>query len=136
MKPLERKLFGFFSALWLLDVLLVVGFVRLPDGAYTLSLYAYYGVAAILGWVAGNVWVARRRGLRKHLSAAAARQAGRHLLVVYLLGPPSVLYLLRALAPHEVRAAAPLVPLWAFCVYGVFFLVPVTLAPKGRPKGR
>jgi len=132
MNGLERKLFGLFSACWLIDLLCLVGFVRLPDGALPLSLYAYYGTAAALGWLAGNVFVVRRRGLRKRLAARTAAQAARHLLVIYLLGPPSVLYFLRALAPLEVRAAAPLVPLWAFFVYGVFFLVPVTLTPKRR----
>jgi hypothetical protein len=132
LSRLERRLFGFFSALWLMDLLILVGVVKLPDGALPLSLYAYFGLAAALGWLAGNVYVARRRGLRKRLKAPAAVQAARHLLVIYLLGPPAVLYLLRALAPSVVQAAAPLVPLWAFGVYGVFFLVPVTLTPRGR----
>jgi hypothetical protein len=43
------------------------------------------------------------------------------------VGPPSLLYILRALAPQAVQHAAPLVPLYSFVVYALFFLVPVTL---------
>ena len=41
---------------------------------------------------------------------------------------------MRSLAPLAERAAAPLVPLWAFAVYGIFFLVPVSFAPRPRQR--
>jgi glycine dehydrogenase len=40
-----------------------------------------------------------------------------------------VVYLLRALTPPEHDQAAPLATLWAFGVYGVFFLVPIVIPP-------
>jgi hypothetical protein len=114
---------GLFSACWIVALLELFGALRLA-GAWPLSLYGLYGTGAFLGWVAGNVWVQRRRRV--------ARPLARWLLMVYLFGPPSLLYLLRALAPDEHRAAAPLVPLYAFVVYGIFFLVPVSLPPRPR----
>lgn len=112
---------GLFSACWVVVLLIHFGLLRLAGG-WDLSLYGLYGFAAAAGWISGNVWVQRRR----RLGLARARR----LLIVYLFGPPSLVYLLRALAPAEQIAAAPLVPLWGFCVYGIFFAVPVTLAPQ------
>jgi len=114
---------GLFSACWIVALLELFGALRLA-GAWPLSLYGLYGTGAFLGWIAGNVWVQRRRRVPRPLA--------RWLLMVYLFGPPSLLYLLRALAPAEHRAAAPLVPLYAFVVYGIFFLVPVSLPPRPR----
>ena len=121
LSPGERSLLGFFGAAWAVSVLHLAGVLPLAP-ALPLSLYGYYGFAAAAGWVAGNVFVLRRR-----------RIGGRGLLLVlYLFGPPSLVYLLRALAPPEHHQAAPLAPLWAFGVYGVFFLVPVLLPPPVR----
>jgi hypothetical protein len=122
---LERSLLGLFGAAWGLALLYLSGALPLA-GAVGLSLYGYYGIAAAGGWLAGNVWVQRRRGRPRPLA--------RRLLVLYLFGPPAFLFLLRAAAPPALQAAAPLAPLWAFGVYGVFFLVPVTLPPyRARP---
>jgi hypothetical protein len=123
MTSFERSLLGLFSACWIVALLELFGALRLAGG-WPLSLYGLYGTGAFLGWVAGNVWVQRRRRV--------ARPLARWLLMVYLFGPPSLLYLLRALAPAEHRAAAPLVPLYAFVVYAIFFLVPVSLPPRPR----
>lgn len=112
---------GLFSACWVVVLLNLFGLLPLAGGL-ELTLYGLYGFAAAAGWVAGNVWVQRRRRL--------GWPRARHLLVVYLFGPPSLVYLLRALAPAEQIAAAPLVPLWGFFVYGIFFAVPVSLAPE------
>lgn len=125
MSTAERSLLGFFSACWIVALLELFGVLPLATG-WALSLYGLYGTGAALGWLAGNVWMFRRRRVSRALA--------HWLLMVYLFGPPSVLYLLRALAPEPHQAAAPLVPLWAFLVYGIFFLVPVTLTPRpGRP---
>jgi hypothetical protein len=64
----------------------------------------------------------------------AAPAVVRWLLMLYLFGPPSILYLLRALAPHPQQAAAPLVPLYAFLVFAIFFLVPVSFPPRPRQR--
>lgn len=94
-------------------------------GKVPLGLYAYYSFAVALGWICGNVYVWRSRKRTK------GRLGGR-LLVIYLLGPPSVLFLLRTLAPARVQEAAPLAATWAFGVYVILFLVPVTLKPARR----
>lgn len=121
----ERSLLGFFGAAWVVSVLHLAGLLPLA-GAFALSLYAYYAFAAGAGWLAGNVFVLRRR-----------RGGGRGLLLIlYFFGPPSLVYLLRALAPPEHQQAAPLAPLWAFGVYGVFFLVPIVFPPPVRSQGR
>lgn len=125
MSRAEQSLLGFFSACWIVVVAHFFGLLPLAAGP-DLSLYTLYTVGAVLGWLAGNVWMARRRRL--------GPPRARGLLVLYLFGPPSLLYLLRALADPARQAAAPLVPLWAFCVYGVFFLVPVVFRPKPPPE--
>ena len=53
----------------------------------------------------------------------------RRIFLVYFLGPPGALYLLRAMASLEVQRAAPLVPFYTFGVWSVFFLVQVFLMP-------
>lgn len=117
---LEIALVGLFFASWLLAALSALELVSLA-GLLDLSLYPYYSLAAVLGWVAGNVYVVRRRSV-----APALRL---RVLWIYLLAPPGVLYLLRALAPARVQALAPLVPLYAFGVFAVLFLVPVVFRP-------
>lgn len=160
LTPGERSLLGFFGAAWAVSVLHLAGLLPLA-GAFALSLYAYYAFAAGAGWLAGNVFVLRRRrggrqgaGLRGSAgagrgsadgAAGGERGAGRPaagrrdvplLAILYFFGPPSLVYLLRALAPPEHQQAAPLAPLWAFGVYGVFFLVPIVLPPPVRSQGR
>jgi len=88
-------------------------------GSLDLGFYPFYAIAAVSGWLAGNVYVARSAGLPRELR--------RRVLLVYLVGPPGLLYLLRAMAPEAAQMAAPLVPLYAFGVFAVFFYVPVTL---------
>jgi len=119
----ERSLLGLFSALWIVALLELFGLLPLAAG-WPLSLYGLYGFGAFLGWVSGNVWVHRRRRV--------PRRTARWLLMIYFFGPPSLLYLARALAPAEYREAAPLVPIYAFAVYAIFFLVPVSFAPRPR----
>ncbi len=117
--PFELVLLAAFSAAWLLAILAGLGLVPLA-GLFALDLYRLYSVAAVLGWVAGNIYVYRTQTF-------AEDGWRRRLLLSYLIGPPSFVYLLRALAPHSVQDAAPFVPLYSFAVYGLFFLVPVTL---------
>lgn len=118
MKRLEPALLGLFLACWLVDLLVLLRVVRLAD-MLPLTLYGLYSVAVALGWLFGNIYVRRRRGF-----PPAVR---RRLLILYVMGPPGILYLLRSMSPLELQRAAPLVPLYAFCVFAILFLVPVTI---------
>lgn len=123
---LELVLMAFFSAAWLYAIVAGVGLVPLA-GTLDLDLYRLYSFAAVLGWVSGNVYVFRSQVYSKH-------RYRKSLLASYLVGPPSFLYLLRALASKSVQQAAPLVPIYSFAVYALFFLVPVTLRATRRPQ--
>lgn len=123
---LEIVLLGVFSASWLAAIVVLLGLVPV-SGTLHLDLYSFYSVAAFLGWISGNVYLHR-------LGRLPAGRYRKRLLSSYLLGPPSVLYILRALAPKAVQNAAPLVPLYAFVVYCLFFLVPVTLRSTRTPR--
>jgi hypothetical protein len=125
LSPGERSLLGFFGAAWTIALLHLAGLLPLA-GSLPISLYFYYAFAACAGWLAGNVFVLRRR------RGGASRQSRRLLTILYLFGPPSLVYLLRSLAPPAHQQAAPLAPLWAFGVYGVFFLVPLVFPPPAR----
>jgi len=91
-------------------------------GALPLDLYALDGLAAATGWLCGNLYVNRRR----------AGQGRGALLLAYLVGPTGPLYLLFALASPRIREAAPLAPLWAFGIFALFFLVPVSFRRPAR----
>lgn len=118
---LEAPLFGLFLACWVLAVAHNLGLVSVSLGL-DLSFYRLYAVAAAVGWVAGNVYVLRRRRLpREHRRRAAA---------LWLVGPQGVPALLRAMAPLESQAAAPAVPLYAFGVGAVFFCVPLVFGRR------
>ncbi len=123
---LESVLLAFFSAAWLYAIVAGVGLVPLA-GTLDLDLYRLYSVAAVLGWVTGNVYVFRSQAYAKH-------RFRKRLLLTYMVGPPSFLYLLRALARQSVQQAAPLVPIYSFVVYALFFLVPLTLRATRRPR--
>lgn len=125
MRRLEPALIGLFLAAWLSALLGQLGVLDLA-GSLRLAFYPFFSLAAAMGWVAGNVYVHRRRGLPQPLR--------RRLLMIWLVGPPGILYLIRGMAPAAEQAIAPLVPLLGFGVYSVFFLVPVTLAPRTPPR--
>lgn len=118
MKRLEPVLLGLFLACWLLDLLVLLRVVRLA-GLLPLTLYGLYSVAVAFGWLFGNIYVRRRRGLPPAIR--------RRVLILYFLGPPGILYLLRYMTPIELQRMAPFVPLYAFCVFAILFLVPVTM---------
>ena len=118
MRRFELPLISLFFACWIVTILGQSGLVALA-GRLPLSLYGLYSTAAALGWFFGNVYV--------HRSRREAPELGRRLRLVYLLGPPSIVYLLRTMAPAAEQLLAPLVPVYAMGVYVVFFLVPVVL---------
>jgi len=124
----ELSLLGVFLAVWTVALASLVGLLP-TDGLLDLSLYQLYGAAAALGWLSGNVYVNRSRKVPKPLR--------RRFLLVYLLGPPGIIYLVRSLASSDVQAQAPLAAIYACGVFFMLFLVPVTLkgsAPKQRPR--
>lgn len=123
MIRIEIALVGLFFASWSMAALAALGLVDLA-GTLDLSLYPLYSIAAALGWLSGNVYVLRSRSVPQHLR--------RRVWLVWFLGPPGIVYLLRALAPAPEQALAPLVPLYAFGVFAVLFLVPVVLQPPKR----
>ena len=109
---------GLFLACWALSVLSftrVVGFA----GSLPLSLYSYYSVAVALGWGFGILYVRRTWGLPTPIR--------RRFLLIYYLGPPAILGLLRSMGTLQDQRDAPFVPLYAFGVFSILFLVPVTM---------
>ncbi len=131
---LELGLLAFFLAIWLLAILAGLGLLPLA-GTLNLDLYRLYSIAAVLGWVAGNIYVSRMQSFGK---ASPARPGGqrvrKRVLLSYLIQPQSCVYFLRTLAPFEVQQAAPLVPIYAFGVSSLFFLVPLTLRATRTPR--
>ncbi len=131
---LELGLLAAFSAIWLLTILAGLGVVPLA-GTLNLDLYRLYSIAAVLGWVSGNIYVQRSQSLAGTTTDRSdGRRFRKRLLLSYLIGPPSVVYFLRALAPYAIQKAAPVVPIYSFCVYGLFFLVPLTLRATRTPR--
>jgi hypothetical protein len=107
---------GICAVVWLLaTVLLWVGAPALGRYPPPRSLFSF---AVVLGWVAGNVFMARVR------QRALSRRA---LLALYLGGPPGLIWLLWAFVPAPQQAVAPLAPILSLGIFGIFFLVPVTI---------
>ena len=125
----ELGLLSLFSAAWLWVFVIYMGWAPV-SGVLDMDLYRLYSVAAVLGWSAGNIYMLRAAGLPR------PGPFRKRLLAVYWLGPLSLLFLLRGLAPVEEQATAPLVPLYAACVQSLFFLVPVTLKITRTPRRR
>jgi hypothetical protein len=123
----EPILMALCLASWVVALLHLGGFVSLA-GSLELSLYGVYSLAAVAGWLAGNVYVRRIAGV-----PGMPRALARRLLIAYLCGPPAFVFLIRAMAPAREQLAAPFVPLYAFAVYTVLFFVPVTF---GRAAAR
>ena len=95
------------------------------EGSLRFGLYPFYSIVALGGWIAGNVYVSRSEG----------HKLRRPLFLFYLMIPLGPIFLMRAMAPMAEQQVAPLVPLFAYGVYAVFFMVPVTFrasAPKRR----
>ncbi len=115
---LELGLLGFFLLCWLLSILIALGDFGLSD-LLPFGLYSLYALAAFGGWLSGNFFVYR--------SARLPAELRRRLLLIYLLGPPGVLYLLQAMGPEAIQRTVPLAPVYGFGVYAVLFLVPVSL---------
>ncbi len=114
---LELYLLGFFFACWITFFTLAIAGYPLA-GLLPLGLYELYGVAALTGWLIGNVFV--------HRSRDWSRVARTRFLLILLLSPGGLFYLLWSFGSDSDRAAVPFAPLYAFAVFAVFFLVPVS----------
>jgi hypothetical protein len=112
---------GLFLACWVVFLLQLAGIARLPV-LPRLTLIQVYSAASALGWAAGMIYVQRTR----HLAAPLRRR----LFLLSFCGPPSLVYLLVAMARLQLQA--PLVLLWSLCVFGIFYLVPVSFRSAGR----
>lgn len=125
----ERGLLIVCTVCWAVALIHFSGLMSLA-GPLPMSLYGFYSAAGALGWVSGNVYI-RRRG-------RVPRPLRTRMRLLYWLGPPGLLYLLRAWAPAADQLAAPLVPHYALLPYTALFLVPVALArfPGGDPEER
>jgi len=121
----EIALLGLFLVCWGVGVVALLGGLSLA-GSLDLSLYAFYSLAAATGWLSGNVYLLRSRGFPSDFR--------RRLLLVYLVGPPGLLLLVRMMASREAQLAAPIVPSYAMLVCVIFFLVPVTLKGAGQKR--
>lgn len=124
---MELVLLVVFFACWL--GVFAMLFASLPlAGLLDVGLYPLYGIAAFLGWLAGNVYVLRARGVPKSLR--------RRFLWIYFLGPPSLIYLIRALAPAAAQVAVPMAAVYGCLVFSIFFLVPVSFSRGARRRRR
>jgi hypothetical protein len=111
---------SFFLACWVVFLLQQAGLVRLPT-LPRLTLTELFSAAAALGWAAGMVFVQ----LTRHLAGPPRRR----LFLLSFFGPPSVLFL--AVAMGRLDLQAPLAVLWALCVFGIFYCVPVSFRSVG-----
>lgn len=125
MTRLETALFGLFLACWLIDLLVFFRLVTVA-GSLALGFYPLYSAAMSLGWISGYLYERRRWDFPDPLR--------RRIFLLYFVGPPGLIYLLRAMAPFEMQAAAPLVTLYAFGVFAVFFWVPIKFPLRRLPK--
>ncbi|KAB2966373.1 MAG: hypothetical protein F9K18_05705 [Thermoanaerobaculia bacterium] len=121
----ETVIGGFCLAAWVVAGLYVAGWLGPPGLA--LSFYGLFSFSAAFGWVVGNLFVMRARTLPE-----AAAKLRRRFLALYLIVPAGVVALVRAMAPPELRRAAPLAGALAMAIYLVFFFVPYSLRPR-RP---
>jgi hypothetical protein len=124
---LEPVLFGFFTLCWLV-ALAVLALGRTLNSPLPISLYHLYGLAVFGGWLSGNVYVQR--------TARVPRDERLRSLLVYLLGPPGLLFLTHALSAYQSQVRVPLAPLYALGIYFVFFMVPVSFRHMAEPRGR
>ena len=126
-RALEGVVALLFLACWLLYFLHVLGWISLTD-RLPLSLYPYYSTMSVFGWVAGMLYVQHTR----HLTGPPRRRA----FMVSFLGPLSLVFVVRAMAPAIEQRSAPFVPVWALGVFSIFFFVPVSFRHAGRGGGR
>jgi hypothetical protein len=120
---LARFEVAFFAACvvaWVLAFLIGVGAFE-PGTALGLDFYRFFSLAAVTGWLVGNLFVLRSRVAGKVQASVAW---------AYLTGPPAFFFLLRAFESSAAQAAAPLVAIYATLMYWLFFAVPWSLRAR------
>jgi hypothetical protein len=122
-RALEGVVALLFLGCWLLFLCHLAGWISLSD-RLPLGLYPYYSLISVVGWFAGMTYVQHSR----HVTGAPRRRA----FLISFLGPLSLVFLIRSLAPTLDQRAAPLVPLWAVGVFSIFYYVPVSFRHAGR----
>lgn len=129
MRRFELVLAALFLACWLVYLLAVLRIVT-PEGSLDLGgFYPYYSLSAAFGWGAGNLYVYRSRDLAPESPVRRRQLAG------YFLAPLGLILLLKAMTPIAFQRGAPLVGLYAFGVYSIFFGVAVKLRIWGKRAG-
>jgi hypothetical protein len=93
-------------------------------GLSPVGLRALYGLALVLGWSVGNLYVARTRGEMPIVK--------RILLPLYLLAPAGVLFLIWSTATEDWQVNVPMAPVYASGIHVILFLVPVSFARSWR----
>jgi len=126
VKRFELILLGLFLACWLVYLLAVFGAVA-PDGTLDPGFYPYFSLAAATGWGAGNLYVYRTRDLDP--------TSRRRFLPGYFLAPLGLLLLIKMMMPLAFQRGAPLVGVYAFGVFSIFFSVATKLKIWGRRVG-
>ena len=124
LSRLEGPVLFSFTFVWIVVLFEAAGHPFLA-GRFPVSLYYFFSFASVLGWLAGNFFVVRRR-----LQPAADYSS--YLYATWLGGPPSLLFLLQACQPLAVQQAQPFVRIWGLCVFLLFFGVPVSLDRRSR----
>lgn len=116
MRRFELILLALFLACWAVSLAVVATLLRI-DGSAPLGFYGLYSIAASFGWLFGLIYAQRSRKM--------AKPDRRPFLVFYFFGPLGIIYLLRSMQPLAFQRAAPLVLLYAWAVFAIFFAVPV-----------
>ena len=124
LSRLEGPLLLGFTFAWIVVLLEAAGQPFLA-GRLPLGLYYFFSLASVLGWLAGNFFVSRRR-----LHPAADYRS--YLYVAWLGGPPSLLFLLQACQPLADQQSHPFVRIWGLGVFLLFFWIPVSLDRRVR----
>ena len=112
-------------AIWVLSLAALYGLLQLED-LIEMSLYQYFGSAAVLGWLFGNAYSYRLR--------RASPDSVRSSIWGYVLAPPGLIYLLHAANQSTVQHQVPLAPVYGLVVFLVIFLVPATLGRTKSPR--
>jgi multisubunit Na+/H+ antiporter MnhG subunit len=124
LKILASTVLWFFLVCWVVFLLQQLGLIRLPDLS-RLTLIELYTGTSILGWLAGLFYVQSTR----HKVAGRPR---RQLLLESFFGPLGLVFLGAAAA--RLTREAPLAAVWALCVYGIFYCIPVSFRSVGRDR--
>jgi len=118
VKKIEVILTALFLACWTVSIAVFFQILRI-DGTALLGFYGLDAISAGLGWLFGNVYVQRTRKMEK--------RDRRLFWPLYFFGPLGIVYLLRCMESLAFQQAAPFALIYAWCVFSIFFVVPVVV---------